>query len=494
MRNTGPRRALPALLGVGSLLLLGPLAPAEGQAPLALDGQLPLQAAAEQIVGSQAEDWSILAWSVDRNQPLLAFNPNDVRVPASNNKVFSAIWALDMLGPDYRFPTDLLVAGPVQQGVLRGNVYIRGSGDPAFGYPEFTEDPMEPLRIMARQLKARGVTAVEGGVVGDATAFDTLLVSAAWPRDTGGGSAQYAPGTSGLPFQRNMLWVRLTPAPGGGPALVTKEPAVDEIPVVSTARTGGGRAWAVRREGSDTIQVKGAVAGRGAHRYGVGVHDPALLTAGALRRALLDEGITVRGRAVTGETPKAAKLVHRHFSIPLRDMLPKLNRDSDNFFAEHLFKAASHAAIGQGSYTRGGPASALHFIENAEVPPGQLYQMDGSGLSSYNQASAYAMVRALVYAHERPWTEVFHKSLAIAGDRSGSMARLFRGTPAEGNLHAKTGYIRRVRTLSGYVRAENGELIAFSFLYNGPNTSGARAVQENLGNLLATYGAAPPAP
>src|SRR5690606_30051078 len=99
-------------------------------------------------------------------------------------------------------------------------------------------------------------------------------------------------------------------------------------------------------------------------------------------------------------------------------------------------------------------------------------------------------VRALIHAHNAPYSDAFHASLALAGERSGTLRRLFTGSPASGNLHAKTGYINDVRTLSGYVTAANGELIAFCFFYNGRGTSPARGVQMELGNLLASYGGA----
>lgn len=454
-------------------------------APSNAGAQFPLQSAAEQIVRKVGGDWGVMAWSIDRKTPLFAVRANEVFIPASNNKVFTAVWALDMLGPDYRFPTDLLIQGPVRDGVLRGNVIIRGSGDPAFGYPEYEKEPMRPLLAMAERLRSMGIRSVQGYVIGDATAFDTAVIGLNWPRDTGGGSAYYAPGVSGLPFQRNLVWIEARPGAGGRPQ-ITLDPPVD-IPLVSSVRNGGGRAWAVRKADEDTIRVKGAVSGRLA-RFGVGVQDPAMLTAGALRAALLASGIQVQGGARVGATPKEAKLVHRHLSLPLGQMVAKLNQDSDNFFAEHFWKAASHKAIGEGSYSRGGAASALHFIRKARVPAGQLYQFDGSGLSSLNRASPNAMVRTLIYAHEQPWSKVFHESLAVGGRRPGTLYRLFRGTAAEGNLHAKTGYIDDVRTLSGYVRAANGELVAFSFLYNGKSTSAARAVQTELGTLLANYG------
>jgi serine-type D-Ala-D-Ala carboxypeptidase/endopeptidase (penicillin-binding protein 4) len=458
-----------------------------------------LQAQAEAMVEQAGGDWGVVAWSITREEPLISINGSAPLIPASNNKVFTAIWALDELGPEYRFETDLLVTGPIEGGVLRGDVVLRGSGDPSFGYPPrlglslFVEDPMTPLRKMAQRLSAEGVRVVEGGVIGDPTVFDSVLVGPSWPNDTGGGAAQYAPRVSGLAFQRNMIWVEASPGSGGSPPQVTLDPPVSVVPVVSSLRNGGGRALAVRRADQDTVRIQGAVAGRGPHRYGIGVADPALLAADALRVALEEVGIEVRGAARIGATPEDAEAVHRHVSIPLGMMIPFLNQHSDNFFAEHIWKAAAAAAVGEGSYLRGGPASALHFMTKAEIPAGELYQFDGSGLSNHTRTTANALVHALVYAHEQPYSKMWHKTLAIAADREGTMNRLYRNTAAAGNLHAKTGYIRGVRTLSGYVTARNGELIAFSFLYNGRNTNGARTVQENLGVLLAEYGA-PSAP
>jgi D-alanyl-D-alanine carboxypeptidase/D-alanyl-D-alanine-endopeptidase (penicillin-binding protein 4) len=463
-----------------------PAAPAQAPSAQASSAQAPLQAAAEGLIGGNADEWSVFAWSIDRGSPIFAVRADSVMIPASNNKVFTAIWALSTMGADFRFPTDVLIPGGIPgNGVVAGPIYLRGSGDPAFGYPEFDRDPMEPLRVMARQLKARGVRAVQGGVIADASVFDTLFYGPAWPADTGNGAAHYAPTVTGLPFQRNMLWLNVSPGPGG--TVFVREPDVPEIPVINRARNGGGRGWAVRNPGQDTIIIKGGVSGRGPHRYPVGAADPSLLAAGALRQALREEGVQVGGAVRRGKTPEGAKLIHRHLSMPLGQMIPKLNRDSDNFFAEHLWKAASAHSIGVGSYTMGGPASARFFIQNAKVPYGQLWQADGSGLSAQNRTSSKALVDALVYAHGQPWSQTFHQSMAIGGDRSGTLRSLFTGGRARGNLHAKTGYIRGVRTLSGYVKMANGENVAFSFLYNGRNTSGARGVQQQLGNLLAEY-------
>ncbi len=443
----------------------------------------PLQAQAEAIVGN-GEGWTVLAWSKDRKETLFAINAQKALVPASNNKVFSAAWALALLGPDHRFATDLLLAGRVSNGVLDGPVVLRGSGDPAFGYPGLDKDPLDAVRGMAKALRARGVRVVTGGVIGDGSVFDTLMYGPQWPKDTGNGASSYAPTVSGLAYQRNMLWVRMEPSPTGAP-FTTEPENLPEIPVVA-AGSRGGRGWAVRKPDEDTIRIRGGGVGP-RHRYGVGVADPAVLAAGALRAALREQGIEVRGAVRRGKTPENAVLLHRRYSVPMKEIVFRVNRHSDNFFAEHLFKVAAAKATGVGSYTGAGSSSARFFHEKASVPYGQIWQADGSGLSAANRTSAHAMVSALAFADAQPWSPVFHQSLAVAGDPDGTLRRMFVGPPAGGNLHAKTGYIRGVRSLSGFVKTGNGETVIFSFIYNGRNTGGARGVQQNLGNLLAGW-------
>jgi serine-type D-Ala-D-Ala carboxypeptidase/endopeptidase (penicillin-binding protein 4) len=444
-----------------------------------------LQAQAEAIVASP-DAWGILAVSMERGDVLFAINPERLRIPASNNKVPTSIWALDALGPDYRFPTDLLVTGPLEDGVLRGDVVIRGSGDPAFGFrPYERNDPMRPLRNMAQSLADRGVRVIEGGVIGDHTVFDRQNYGPEWPRDTEGGAAAYAPTVSGLPFQRNLLIVELKPGPGG--VVHEIEPDVPEIPVVSTARVGGGRGYAVRRPDDDTVRIRGGISGRGPHRFGIGVNEPAIMTTAALRNALRDAGIQVNGPVSLGPTPEGAALVHRHLSIPLGEMIYQLNQNSDNFFAEHLWKAAVAETGGQGTFTRGPLVASHYYRQRMDIPYGQIWQADGSGLSRRNQLTPLALIQMLKYADQQPWRDVFHESLAVAADRDGTMRRMYVGQPAAGNLFAKTGYINNVRTLTGYVDTRGGERVAFAFLYNGGNTGGARNVQIELGNLLASF-------
>jgi serine-type D-Ala-D-Ala carboxypeptidase/endopeptidase (penicillin-binding protein 4) len=475
MRGSG----VPALCGAATLALAVAAGAAVAESARTQTAGGPLQAGAEAILGG-ASGWGVMAWSLDRDEPLFAINAERLMIPASNNKVYSAIFAMEALGPDYRFPTDVLVTGPLENGVLGGDVILRGSGDPAFGYAQYDGDPMESPRRMAAALQRIGVRVVEGGVIADPYVFDRENFGPEWPDDTGMGAARYAPTVTGLPFNRNMLWVRLTPGEGEG---FVREPDAPEIPVV--VPRGASRGYAVRMPLQDTIRVR--TGGPSGVRFGIGAYEPAYLAGAALRQAMREAGIEVRGALRIDSTPDGADLVHRHLSIPLRDMVPQLNMKSDNFFAEHLFKAAVARAAGQGTFTGGGQASALFFHQKAGIPWGHLWQADGSGLSRRNRTTALALVRALAWAHAQPWSEDFHASMAVAGDRSGTLQRMFVSGPAAGNLHAKTGYIRGVRTLSGYVKTAGGENVVFSFLYNGGGTSGARGVQIQLGELIAGW-------
>ena len=250
------------------------------------------------------------------------------------------------------------------------------------------------------------------------------------------------------------------------------------------------------RRTSDTIRVKGSVSGRRLNRFGVGVASPALLAAGALRQALQEAGIEVAGPARVGSTPGGGGAgAPPPVRCPLAAMIPKLNQESDNFFAEHLWKAA---APGRSS-ARGATRAAARprrctSCARAGVPAGQLYQADGSGLSEYNRVSPNAMVRALVYAHGPPvlgaLPQLAGRGRGRRGHHAAPLPQHGRGgqPPRQDRLHRRRAHALRLTS-----EPTNGELIAFSFLYNGRGTSAARGVQEELGVLLADYGGPAPA-
>jgi D-alanyl-D-alanine carboxypeptidase/D-alanyl-D-alanine-endopeptidase (penicillin-binding protein 4) len=165
-----------------------------------------------------------------------------------------------------------------------------------------------------------------------------------------------------------------------------------------------------------------------------------------------------------------------------------MNRESINHFAELIFRNAARQAspTGIGSATMGN-ALLRDFLQlRVGGTPQDVFVADGSGLSTLDRVTARSLVQLLAYAHRAPWSRQFHETLPVAG-REETLRLRMRGTPAQGNLHAKTGTTNDVVALSGYVAARTGEVLAFAFLYNGKDRWNARATIDAMGVTLADF-------
>ena len=245
--------------------------------------------------------------------------------------------------------------------------------------------------------------------------------------------------------------------------------------------TGGGE--------DGVIRVKGWIGTSSEPRvYALVVPEPARFATGAFARALRDLGIVVEGNVRVAATPAGAVKVASLPSPPLAELAGVMNRESINHYAELIFRNASRSAspIGVGSATMGN-ALLRDFMElRVGASPTDVYAADGSGLSTLDRVTARSMVKLLSYAHRAPWSRQFHESLPVAG-REETLRFRMRRTPAQGNLHAKTGTTNDVVALSGYVAARTGEILAFSFLYNGKDRWNARATIDAMGVTLADF-------
>jgi D-alanyl-D-alanine carboxypeptidase/D-alanyl-D-alanine-endopeptidase (penicillin-binding protein 4) len=165
-----------------------------------------------------------------------------------------------------------------------------------------------------------------------------------------------------------------------------------------------------------------------------------------------------------------------------------MNRESINHYAELLFRDGARGSqrLVQGSVANGNRAMR-QFLGRVGADTNTVYNADGSGLSINDRVTARAMVQLLDYAHRVPWGPEFHASLPVAG-KSGTQADRMKGSPAQGNLHAKTGTTNDVIALAGYVTATNGEVLAFSFIYNGHDRWTAKSTIDVMGETLASFG------
>lgn len=437
--------------------------------------------------GVRSGGWGALVVSLTRGDTLYSYQADAQFQPASTMKLFTTALALDQLGPEYRFSTDVLRDGALDaSGVVSGDLYVRGAGDPGFSNRFLEGGPGAPVELLAQLVAAAGVRRVRGDLVADASAFADEPVPEGW--QTRYLASGYAARVSALSLNENVVTVVVTPTPSG--AVVALEPATT-LPMRSSVRVArGSGARVVAYPASDgVIQVRGWIGARaGVRRYRLVVEDPAAFTAGAFRRALEARGVRVDGSIRTARTPDRAVRIATLPSPPLARLISAMNRESLNLFAELLFRDAARSAA------PGSPASAeaanrllQGFLRtDVGVAPGAVTAADGSGLSVLDRATPRALVQLLAYAHAAPWGDAFHASLPVAGESELLRQRMLT-TPAAGNLHAKTGTTDRVISLAGYVTAENGEILAFAFLYNGTDRWNARATIDQVGATLAAF-------
>jgi D-alanyl-D-alanine carboxypeptidase/D-alanyl-D-alanine-endopeptidase (penicillin-binding protein 4) len=346
------------------------------------------------------------------------------------------------------------------------------------------------MDLLAQFVAGAGVKHVTGDVVGDASAFDQQRIPEGWlTRYLGAG---YAARVSALSLNENLVWVAAYPASGRGAARVVLEPATTAYPVSGTVRTvpgsSGGRVVA-RMTTDGRVTVSGWIGSRSIPRkYSLVVDDPAVFTAGAFRAALAAKGITVDGQVRLGPTPASAVKIASLPSPPLSRLVSVMNRESINHYAELLFRNAARGPqrVGVGSAETGAETLREFLTGKVGVATAAVKVSDGSGLSTLDSLTPRAMVQLLSYAHDAPWGPAFHASLPVAGE-SELLRHRMRLTPAQGNLHAKTGTTNTVISLGGYVTAEDGEVLAFSFIYNGGDRWNAKETIDRMGATLAGF-------
>jgi D-alanyl-D-alanine carboxypeptidase/D-alanyl-D-alanine-endopeptidase (penicillin-binding protein 4) len=425
----------------------------------------------------------------------------DLMDPASNQKVLSTVTALMRLGPDWRFTTEIAGREPDAAGVIAGDIYLRGSGDPTIK----TGD----LEALAQSLAARGVKRIDGAVVADLRRIgsDEAEPEAKAPSSDGperpedtvapvGKASARAP----LVVNRGIMIVRVRPGDKAGqPVQVTTHPA-DEAFVVrnrAVTKAKGRTRIKVRLFLADaTLQVE--VAGvMGANHLGLGfrrkVPHQALYTAALLRSALTAVGIVVRDRP-RFETPRAAtadtvQLLANHHSVPLATLLRKINKDSDNDQSERLLEAVGAEVYGGPATTQKGLDALREVIGEMGLSPASYVPKNGSGLGHANRITPDAMAKLLqtIYLDPRVGPEIL-QSFSVGGV-DGTTRNRFKGTLSAKRVRAKTGTLRGKSCLSGYV-GDGPDVLVFSILVDrmrGRHLAAVRGAQVGAVNAMMRY-------
>jgi serine-type D-Ala-D-Ala carboxypeptidase/endopeptidase (penicillin-binding protein 4) len=416
--------------------------------------------------------WGVLAKSLKSGDTLYSVNADKLMMPASNMKIVTLAAAAEQLGWDYTYETKLFAAGSISDGLLSGDLVVVGSGDPSLVAADGMADRV--FGDWAQRLKQRGIRAVTGRVIGDDNGFEKETLGAGWMWDDL--PTDDSAGVGALQYNESAAKVSVAPGPAAGDAAaISIDPAGSGLMVVSSVTTGAAASRTsigVRRlPGRTKLELGGTIAaGAAASTLTVSVDNPTQYYVTALRTALIANGIDVRGPAVdiddvrdapaTAGTPVAS-----YRSPPLSVLAVRLMKVSQNQYAETLLKSVS-AAPGVVPTAAAGWRAALTIFERWGLPAGSLIQRDGSGLTRYDFVTPEAIVLILTHVDRDPRLRgPFEASLPIAG-RDGTLANRMKGTPAEGNVRAKTGSMTAVRGTSGYVTSADGEPLVFCILAN----------------------------
>lgn len=439
-------------------------------------------------------NWGVMIKSAETGQVLYARNPGKMFVPASNMKLVTGAAALETLGPDWRYRMAVAAAGPVSGGVLRGDLVIVGSGDPTIAADFQDGDPLRIFRAWADSLRAHGITRITGRVVGDDDVFDDLPLGAGWSWDDL--NDYYSAEIGGLFYNLGVIGVSVAPGQAGGPGRVTLLPATAYVPVENRTITRAGAPTedvsAVRRPEGTGIVVGGTVStDTPAVRTDVAVRNNTAYFVTVLRETLIAAGIRVDGAAVDQDDlaparrPARRETLFVHASAPLAEILPGFEKPSQNQVGEQLLKTMGRAFRGEGS-ARAGAAVVDSLFRTWGLPTRELRQFDGSGLSRYNLVAPELLIALLEHMRRSPNFATFHAALPIAGV-DGTLASRMKNTPLQGNVHAKTGTVSNVRSLSGYMTTAAGEPMVFSMIVNHHTVTSRDADRLAESALLRLY-------
>ena len=428
----------------------------------------------------RSTEWSVLIQDLNSNQTIFSINPKANLMPASNRKLFTTALALVRLGPDFRFATSLYLDGQKTYAKrFNGDLVIVARGDPTFS-ARWSEKKRADERFCewADLIRQNGITHIRNVVI-DISAFPASEKFPGGWKDNQLDRSYSAP-VSAFSFNENVVTVNVKPgAKIASACRVSLEPVEGDFRIENRTRTVGStrRAIFASRLGTENaIEVRGTL-GREAKVCSmvVAVADPPPFAGDAVIQALEARGVHVLGKLKIVETPfqptSQTIALPDSLSPPLCEIVKEVNRDSNNFMAEHLYKAVGLQIAGNGSYDSARQVED-EFLTEVGIDPQTVSFDDGCGLSPLNQVNSGAIITLLKYMDRHPCAEVFKDSLPTSGE-NGSLRHRMDERLTRGKLHAKTGFIRGASALSGYLDCPDGTQLVLSILGNfrdGANT------------------------
>lgn len=423
-----------------------------------------LAAKLDEVLNSRAESgarFSARVVDLSNGRELYARDADEPVIPASNMKLPVSAAALDRFGPDHVFKTYLKFDGQ--------NLWLIGTGDPGPGDPRIAaakgDKPTSMFDRWAEALKSQGMSSIPGKLYYYDGALDQQWTHPNWSRSFL--VDWYAAPVSGLNFNDNCIDVKIRPTKVGEPVAWEAMPPVRTVRIINESVTSADKhdPEITRERDASVFTLKGP-ATRPAELESKPVTDSGAFFADALRTHMESKGISIVGETERATPPAALMdeqtgLVGVH-ETKMSDILWRVNKNSQNLFAEALCKLLGKVDSGRASWEAGAEAVQA-FLKRNGISSDGVRVVDGSGLARENRVTTRAISELLVFMHGHRHAEIFRNSLSVAG-RDGTIRNRLKDI--EGQVLAKTGYIGGVRSLSGYAKTKSGKWLAFSIIYN----------------------------
>lgn len=459
----------------------------------------PLTDKINHILDNEQLDGAIVGVTVKhaKNGELLFSHNGDIRLhPASNMKLLTGIAALEILGPDFRFQTETLTDGKLVGNTLKGNLYMRGKGDPTLLKAD--------LEQFAKELKAQGIEVIEGDLIGDDTWYDHVRLSQDlnWsdePFHTGAQISALTLSPNG-DYDTGTVIVEVSPEEiAKGKAHIQVSPETDYVTIINRTKlvqAGEPKDISIEREhGTNRLIIEGTMPKDGnISRSWVSVWEPSGYALAVFRDALAEQGVQFvedsQDRFET--TPESAQLLATKESISLSELLIPFMKLSNNGIGEVLTKEIGKQVHNEGTWDKG-LAVIEDIVEGLGVSREEILLRDGSGMSHKTLISSNNIAELLYKSQDKRWFEVFKYSLPIAGEQDrlvgGTLRNRLTEESAKGKIAAKTGLITGASTLSGYVTNLDGEELIFSILINNYLGSSEimQEIQDKIVMMLAEH-------
>ena len=431
---------------------------------------------------------AVVVQPLDAAAPVLSHNAEAALNPASVMKLVTSFAALNRLGPGYAWTTDVWADGTIADGVLNGNLVIKGSGDPTL--------TLERMWLLQRALRARGVSHIRGNLVLDASHFALPTIDPG--AFDGEPFALYNAAPGALVANFNAMTLRLKP--DDRQVLIVPDIALPGVALTSRLVLTDGaecNGWkdALTPAFPDSERLELVVSGRyargcGEQAWSLNLFEPAATFDFIFRGLWAESGGTLTGATVSGAAPQSPPLL-KFASEPLTDALTRLNKYSNNLMTRNLFLTLGAERYGAPATLEKSAQAVREALAQRGVSTRKLVLENGAGLSRIERISAEALNQVLRAAYQSPLFAEFESALPIVA-LDGTLKRRFNGSALSGNAHLKTGTLRDVSALAGYVFTTDGQRVAFVMLVNHPNAGRSEAAQRVLLEWVQSGGRSAP--